>query len=267
MSVDWLQKYLRHPDLIVLDASIPKVVGNDTHSNKVQIPSSRFFDLKNKFSEINAPFPTTFPSENQFTEEARNLGINKNSLIVVYDEKGIYSSPRAWWLFKAFGFDNVAVLNGGLPAWEKSGYPTEKKQNSMVEKGNFEAQLQSKYMKFFDDVKKESKDHNHLIIDARSEDRFKSKVAEPREGLRSGTIPSSINLPFECLIDDDGLLKSEIELKQLFQSITEKNKAITFSCGSGITACVLALGAEISGYQNISVYDGSWTEWGSLSTL
>lgn len=264
VSVAWLETHLNHPNLVVLNATIPKVTGNNTSLNKKQIPSTRFFDLKNKFSEISAPFPTTFPSEKQFTSEAQNLGINKNSSIVVYDEKGIYSSPRVWWLFKAFGFNNVAVLDGGFPAWNKACLQTELKQNYRGEKGDFEASLQSHYMKFFEDLQKESQTKNHVIIDARSENRFKGLEAEPRAGLRSGHIPNSVNLPFENLINDQGLLKSETELKQLFKPLAETNQAITFSCGSGITACVLALGAELSGYNNLSVYDGSWTEWGSL---
>lgn len=265
VSVEWLHNHLNQPNLVLLNATIPKVIGNDLDLNNTQIPSARFFDLKNKFSDVSAPFPTTFPSEKQFTLEVQQLGIQKNSAIVVYDEKGIYSSPRAWWLFKSYGFNNVAVLNGGFPAWKKAGFQTEIKQDYHGENGNFEATIQPQYMKFFEDVKRESQDKNHLIIDARSEGRFQAIEAEPRVGLRSGHIPNSINLPFENLINEQGLLKSEVELKQLFQPIVESNQAITFSCGSGITACVLALGAKLAGCNNLSVYDGSWTEWGSLT--
>jgi thiosulfate/3-mercaptopyruvate sulfurtransferase len=266
VSVDWLQKHINHPNIIILDATIPKVTGTDNNSNESQIPSARFFDLKNKFSEASAPFPTTFPSEKQFESEAQALGINKNNTIVVYDDKGIYSSPRAWWLFKAFGYNKVAVLDGGFPAWKNAGFKTEAKQTYNGKKGDFQANIQPKYMKFFEDIKKETQCQNHLIIDARSENRFKSLEAEPRIGLRSGTILNSINLPFENLIDDKGLLKPQSELKKIFQPVAETNKALIFSCGSGITACVLALGAEVAGYNNLSVYDGSWTEWGSLTS-
>ncbi|HLV14802.1 MAG TPA: sulfurtransferase [Xanthomarina sp.] len=265
VSVSWLKEHLSHPNLVVLNATIPKVTGNDTNLKAIQIPSARFFDLKNKFSDVSAPFPSTFPSEEQFTREAQNLGINQNSTIVVYDEKGIYSSPRAWWLFRAFGFENIAVLDGGFPAWEKVGFETEIKGDQKLEKGNFEAKLQPVAMKFYKDIQNESQDKSHLIIDARSENRFNCLEGEPREGLRSGTIPNSVNLPFENLINEQGLFKSEAELKDLFKLLAKKEQAITFSCGSGITACVLALGAELAGYKNLSVYDGSWTEWGSLT--
>ncbi|TYA59047.1 sulfurtransferase [Formosa maritima] len=265
VSVVWLHKHLNHPNLLVLNTTIPKVTGNDSGLNENQIPTARFFDLKNKFSDVSAPFPTTFPSEKQFTKEAQAIGINKDSAIVVYDEKGIYSSPRVWWLFKAFGFNNVAVLDGGFPAWEKVGFQVEKKVESPIKKGNFEAKLLPQYMKFFKDIKRESQDSNHLIIDARSKSRFNGLEAEPRAGLRSGNIPNSVNLPFENLINDQGLFKSESQIKQLFQPLVQLNQSITFSCGSGITACVLALGAELAGYKNLSIYDGSWTEWGSLT--
>ncbi|MFH4965248.1 sulfurtransferase [Gaetbulibacter sp. M235] len=263
VSVEWLHSNLNSDNLIILDATIKKVVGGDDSKSEVQIPNIRFFDLKEAFSDASAPFPTTFPSEQQFTNSARILGINKDSAIVVYDDQGIYSSARVWWLFKAMGHENVAVLNGGLPDWINSGFETESKNEKKLSSGNFEAHYKPELMKYFDDVKKASSEKSHIIIDARSEARFKSLEAEPRKGLRSGTIPNSVNLPFEDLLDGNQLLSKEsIEAK--FIKLAKKEDTIIFSCGSGITACVLALGADISGYKNISVYDGSWTEWGSL---
>ncbi|MFC4722216.1 sulfurtransferase [Geojedonia litorea] len=264
VSVTWLEQHLDASNLVILDASIPKVTGDDTNdANEVQIPNARFFDLKNKFSDNSAPFPTTFPSLDQFQNEARKLGVYSNSAIVIYDDKGIYSSPRVWWLFKAFGHHNVAVLDGGLPAWTTAKYPVEAKHDSPTTKGDFTAKLQPNLMKFFDDVKKESVDAKHIIVDARSRGRFNGTEPEPRKGLRSGTIPNSKNLPFEELLNN-GIFKSEAELLNIFNTVAKTSDHITFSCGSGITACVLALGAELTGYNNISVYDGSWTEWGTL---
>jgi len=263
VSVEWLHNHLEATNLVVLDASIPKVTGGDTSINEVQIPKARFFDLKNKFSDVSAPFPTTFPSSEQFTKSAQELGIDTDSAIVIYDDKGIYSSPRAWWLFKAFGHDNVAVLDGGLPAWTKANYKVESKHAYKGERGNFKAKYRPQLMKFFEDVKKESLDKNHLIVDARSESRFKCLEPEPRAGLRMGTIPNSVNIPFEDLLRDNHFKNTEA-LKTVFNKMADYKDQITLSCGSGITACVLALGAEIAGYKNISVYDGSWTEWGTL---
>ncbi len=264
VSVEWLHSNLNAENLIILDASIKKVGGGDNDSkSELQIPKSRFFDLKETFSDVSATFPTTFPSEKQFTIGAQNLGINSDSAIVIYDDKGIYSSARAWWIFKAMGHNNVAVLNGGLPKWMDAGFGSEFKREYKLPLGNFNAYYNPEYIKFFDDVKQASLTKSHVIIDARSEARFKSLEAEPRAGLRSGTIPNSVNLPFEDLLEDYQLLSKDL-LENKFKSLTSKEEAIIFSCGSGITACVLALGAEVCGYKNISIYDGSWTEWGSL---
>jgi thiosulfate/3-mercaptopyruvate sulfurtransferase len=263
ISVEWLHSNLNAENLIILDASIKKVVGSDNSESDNQIPNTRFFDLKDAFSDTSAPFPTTFPSEAQFTKSAQTLGINNDSAIIVYDDKGIYSSARVWWLFKAMGHNNVAVLDGGLPEWINSGYETESKIKNNASLGNFQAHYKPELMMFFDDVKRASESKSHVIIDARSEDRFKRLVPEPRAGLRKGTIPNSVNLPFEDLLNGNVLISNE-DIKAKFETLASKEESLIFSCGSGITACVLALGAEISGYKNISVYDGSWTEWGSL---
>lgn len=260
VSVKWLHNNLEASNLVILDGTINKVFD----ASQIQIPNARFFDIKKKFSEANAPFPSTFPTQEQFQKEARALGINKNSVIVVYDDKGIYSSARVWWLFKAFGHHHVAVLNGGFPSWKKADYDIEFMKNYDDGLGDFEANYESEYMTFFDDMKHASKNKTCHIIDARSEGRFKSLMPEPRDGLRMGTIPNSVNVPFTDLLDD-GELKPKEDLEKVFNEQANKDDAIIFSCGSGITACVLALGANISGYKNISVYDGSWTEWGSLN--
>lgn len=261
VSVKWLKNHINEENLIVLDGTINKVFD----ALLEQIPNARFFDIKKKFSDVSNPFPSAFPSTEQFQNEARQLGINNTSAIVVYDDKGIYSSARVWWLFKAFGFTNIAVLNGGFPAWKNAGFNTETMQNYKGHSGNFVAKLQPHFMRFFNDIEKASKNETHKIIDARSTGRFNCIEPEPRAGLRMGTIPNSVNLPFSNLLTN-GILKSKKELAKAFYMVAEKDDPIIFSCGSGITACVLALGAEISGYKNISVYDGSWTEYGSLTT-
>ncbi|MDG1730434.1 MAG: sulfurtransferase [Algibacter sp.] len=261
VSVEWLHEHMNADNLIILDGTINKVFDKSSE----QIPNARLFDIKMKFSDVSNPFPSAFPSSKQFQKEARNLGINNDSAIVVYDDKGIYSSARVWWLFKAFGYKNVAVLNGGFPEWKKANYGSELMQNYNGNKGNFVANLQPNYMQFFDDIENASKNQTHKIIDARSSGRFNCTEPEPRAGLRMGTIPNSVNLPYTELLED-GVLKSKKDLAKAFYMVAEQDDPIIFSCGSGLTACVLALGAELSGYKNISVYDGSWTEYGSLTT-
>ena len=264
VSVAWLKDNLDLREIVILNASIPRPseLSGEGFQQKV-IPNTRFFDIKNNFSDASAPFPSTFPSLKQFTKQAQLLGINKDSVIIVYDDKGIYSSARAWWLFRTFGFHNVAVLDGGLPEWNKSDYKTEHFQPYKGKTGNFIGRLTKDRMIFFEDIQLASQDKSQIIMDARSEKRFKCLVDEPREGLRRGTIPNSINLPFEDLLDGY-CLKNQIELKQIFNILANPSDKLIFSCGSGITACILALSAEISGYKNISVYDGSWTEYGTL---
>lgn len=260
ISVNWLNNNADVSNLIVLDATINKVI----HDSSIRIPNARFFDIKQKFSDVSAPFPSTFPSKEQFQKEARALGINRDSIIVVYDDKGIYSSARAWWLFKTFGFNNVAVLEGGLPEWKVQNFKVENYQHETYTQGDFEAEYQPRLMTDFKGIKAFSNDSEALIIDARSEHRFKCLVDEPRAGLRRGTIPNSINLPYTLLLEGHKL-KSKVELSKIFNNLVEDKPKVVFSCGSGITACILALAATLCNYNNLIVYDGSWTEYGSLT--
>ncbi len=266
VSVDWLHDNLNASNLIVLDASMKKATDSDADLTTIQIPKARFLDIKNVFSNTDNPFPNTVPSEEQFTREAQKFGINNNSTIVVYDDKGIYSSARVWWLFKAFGHDNIAVLDGGFLEWFDANYQTEKKSKTTVTSGNFVAKYNSKYFKFFDDIQESINNDNDLILDARSSDRFNGLIDEPREGLRKGHIPNSKSLPYSTLLDENKLRFKE-DLNSIFDNFNVSDKNLIFSCGSGITACILALGADIAGFNNLSVYDGSWTEYGSLTNI
>ena len=233
---------------------------------RTQIKDARFFDLKMKFSDLTSEFPNTMQVPSEFSESARQLGINKNSAIVVYDDLGIYSSPRVWWMFKAMGHPNIAVLNGGLPEWEKKGMPVEKNKIYKGEHGDFTADYNPNLMSDYKDVLNSIKIKSTLVIDARSENRFNGTEPEPRVGLRSGHIPNSSNLPYTELIKNGKMIDRE-KLLENFSKFDAIQDRFVFTCGSGITACILALGAEIAGLQNNAVYDGSWTEWGSITEL
>lgn len=264
VSVSWLANNLEHKNIVVLDASIAQVsIDNDTELTDIQILTARFFDIKLNFSDPSGRFPNTLPSEEQFTREAQKIGIFKNSIVIVYDEKGFYSSARAWWLFKAMGHNKIAILDGGLPTWLKEGMKVEKKNAYSGERGDFVADYNPEFIKDFRQIEDSLKDKNAIIIDARSAERFTGIVPEPREGLRSGKIPGSVNLPYFKLLNGS-TFKSTRELETIFGEISQKKDALIFTCGSGITACILALGATIAGYDKLSVYDGSWTEYGSL---
>ena len=267
VSVDWLHRNFGNENLIILDCTIPKVtVKSVITEQKKQIIGTVFFDIKNVFSDDKAAFPNTILSPEKFEKEAQKIGINKDSTIVVYDNFGIYSSPRVWWMFQLMGFKNIAVLNGGLPMWKARKLPTENKLNNTLPIGSFKANYQSEKIKFTDDVLLAINNKAILIADARSKGRFLALEQEPRKDVKGGHIPNSVSLPFSEIIDK-GVLKPEEDLKVLFNNINPKNKFFIFSCGTGITASVLALGAELIGMKNYAVYDGSWTEWGSTKDL
>tara|TARA_B110000902_G_C14257129_1_gene568337 strand:+ start:87 stop:935 length:849 start_codon:yes stop_codon:yes gene_type:complete len=269
VSVDWLHSNLGNENLIILDCTIPKVTSQKKSLNtndKKQIKGAIFFDIKNVFSDKKSAFPNTILSSIDFEIKARDLGINKDSIIVAYDDLGIYSSPRVWWMFQLMGFKNIAVLDGGFPEWESKEYPIEKLQNHPSKKGNFTSNYQKNKIKLSNDVFSAIKDETILIADARSKGRFYATELEPRIEVKGGHIPNSVSIPYSEIVEN-GMLKSEEDLKIFFNTINPKKKEFIFSCGTGITASVLALGAEISGIRNYAVYDGSWTEWGSTVGL
>ena len=264
VSVDWLHEHIEAENLIVLDATISKVTDSSLGIDFGYIPKSQFFDIKMKFSDTSGKFPNTLPSIEQFQRETQKLGIDNNSAIVVYDLHGIYSSARAWWLFKYFGHNNVAVLDGGLPEWFNKGFNTVSNYETSQSQGNFIAKLKTSLITNFTGVKSFSSSNVALVFDARSRKRFSGETPEPRKGLRSGTLPNSVNLPYTELLDST-TLKSKEQLKQIFNNLINHQETLVFSCGTGITACNLALGATIAGYEDLVVYDGSWTEYGTLT--
>lgn len=267
VDVEWLENNFTAENLIILDATIKKVTTkNNKIDQKKQIVNAVFFDLKNVFLKKEANYPNTLPLEENFEKEVRKLGINKNSCIVVYDDLGMYSSPRVWWLFKTFGFNNIAVLNGGLPAWEKAGLITEKPKEREFFIGDFQANFQQDKVSYTEDVIEATTNNKKTILDARSKGRFEAKEPEPRADLRGGHIPTSYSLPF-TEVQNSSKMKSNDELKVLFAKKNSNDLPIIFTCGSGITACILALAADIAEIKNYTVYDGSWTEWASRLEL
>ena len=265
VSIDWLKNNLQDPNLIILDASQQVNQANvSPEFAGIQIEGARFFDIKNDFSDSSNPLPNTFPDPKAFAIAAQNLGINTTSKIVVYDSLGIYSSPRAWWLFQIMGHENVWVLDGGLPAWVKADFPIEKISPNTFTPGNFESNFNPSMVKNTADVLANIKSKTAVLIDARSNDRFLGLTPEPRAGLRSGHIPGAINIPYTDLVQNGYFLSKE-KLKAI---LPNQETALIFSCGSGITACIDYLAYEIIGSKNErSIYDGSWTEWGQSESL
>lgn len=270
VNVDWLSRHLGTENLRVLDASVPPVVPGYVSINNaesfVAIPGARRFDYDQKVCKPNSSLPHMMPSAELFEAEVQKLGINADNLIVVYDDVGIYASPRAWWMFRAMGHRRVAVLDGGLPAWVDAGLPTVEAVETTFPAGNFRANPAAELFCDFAVVLAALDDASCSIVDARSAGRFNGTAEEPRPGVRSGHMPNAKNLPFPELLDA-GVMKSTAELREIFSPLASVEQKLITSCGSGITACILTLAADLAGYDKLAVYDGSWAEWGGPGKL
>jgi thiosulfate/3-mercaptopyruvate sulfurtransferase len=266
VDVDWLFANLTHPNVKIVESKMKPVNASDNWVSGFKIPDAVQMDINADFSILDTDLPHMMPSQEYFTAAAQNSGINKDSVIVVYDQVGTYGSPRAWWMFKAMGHKNVFVLNGGFPAWKEAGLKTEKAEWPSVAKGNFEAKLNKDLLFESSDVLQIIDNSSFQIMDARSQGRFDGTAPEPRLGLRGGHIPGSVCLPFQE-VQDGIYMKTKEELKKVFEPFQLGNKNLVMSCGSGVTASVIALAAEIAGFENAAVYDGSWAEWGMPSDL
>ncbi|MEV7415895.1 sulfurtransferase [Streptomyces sp. NPDC089919] len=246
------------PGLVVLDASVGAHRDAGRH-----IPGARPFDIDGALSDHTGPLPHTMPGAEAFTEAVRALGVDDHSTVVVYDAAGIYSSARARWMFKAMGFDNVAVLDGGLPAWEAAGLPVEPgPPGPAPRRGGFTARPRPGLLVGAAEVAAALAEPGAAVLDARTRGRFAGTEPEPRPGLRAGHMPGARSLPFGELQDPDGRMLPAPRLREAIEAAAGPSERLYFSCGSGVTACVLALAAELAGYDDLSVYDGSWGEWG-----
>jgi thiosulfate/3-mercaptopyruvate sulfurtransferase len=275
VNCQWLNQHLNDDNLVVLDASMAKVVGKEAinYEQFVCIPGAKACDLERAFHLTGACQPHTMPSAEQFESQLTKLAINKNTTVVIYDNQGIYSAPRAWWMFKLMGFKQVYLLDGGLPAWLAQQLPTAHQyqltpnNNDIDDKVIFNASKRPSAVLGSLDVLAAIDDSGSVTIDVRAKERFLGLVAEPRAGVRSGHIPKAINLPFAKMLSGHGF-KTKEQLSKLFNDYNiSPDKQLIFSCGSGITACIVLLGAYICGYDRLSLYDGSWSEWGSNPDL
>jgi thiosulfate/3-mercaptopyruvate sulfurtransferase len=270
VSIQWLADHLDAENLVILNASMKPVTpagSNDSLEETSCIPGARRFDFDNEIRDKNTDLPHMMPSAEFFTDEMQKLGINKDSAIVVYDYAGIFSSPRAWWMFHAMGHDQVAVLDGGLPAWEKAGYPCgTRSATSATHRGDFVARPLDGLFCDSAHVLQALSDPRYAVLDARSAGRFKGIEPEPRAGLRSGHMSNALNLPYTETLQD-GFMLPAANLEPVFSKLVNKERNLIFSCGSGVTACITALAAELAGYPKITVYDGSWSEWGLPGNL
>lgn len=266
VDVQWLQAALGTPDLVVLDASwYMPADARDSEADFLagHISGARRFDFDRDIADTTSSLPHTLPTVALFQQKMRALGINQSSRVVIYDTAGIFAAPRAWWMFKVMGHETVAVLDGGLPAWRAAGGQLATGLATAVAPGDFVAHLN--HRRLADAAFVLAGLRQYTIMDARGAARFEGSQPEPRQGLRSGHIPGALNLPFGEILQA-GHFREAVEMRGVFDKAgIDGKKPIIASCGSGVTASILALGAEIAGLGPVAVYDGSWSEWGQES--
>ncbi|WP_299143675.1 3-mercaptopyruvate sulfurtransferase [uncultured Tateyamaria sp.] len=269
VSTDWLAAHLKDPDLRILDASM-YLPGSDRDAraeyDAAHIPGARFFDI-DEISDLRSDLPHMAPPPEKFMSRMRAMGVGDGHQIVVYDGAGLFSAARVWWLFRLMGHRDVAVLDGGFPKWQADGHPVED-MPPVIKDRHLTARFQNHLVRDVTQVSQASKLGSTQIVDARAPGRFRGDAPEPREGLRAGHIPGARNVHYETLLNDDKTMKSPADTRAIFDAAgVDLNKPIITSCGSGVTAAILALALERMGHDQWSLYDGSWTEWGMFPTV
>jgi thiosulfate/3-mercaptopyruvate sulfurtransferase len=266
VSCAWLAERLEAPDIRVVDATW--FLPTDPRSAKAlyaesRIPGAVFFDIDD-IADHDTGLPHMLPRPEHFASRMRKLGIGDGSRVIVYDRQGIFSSARVWWTFRVMGHDDVAVLDGGFPAWERGGYPIEEGTPQPPKERHFTARLRTDLVRDLSDMQRLVASGITPMFDARPGPRFRGEAPEPRAGLKSGHMPGAKSIPSGSLIDEHGMLRSREELERIFRDAdADTTRPAVCSCGSGITAAVIALALARLGRWDAAVYDGSWAEWGA----
>jgi thiosulfate/3-mercaptopyruvate sulfurtransferase len=264
VSTDWLATRLGDADLAIVDASWYLPIQNRNAAREylaAHIPGAVFFDI-DAVADTASHLPHMLPSEAAFAEAVGAMGVAETMDIVVYDGAGLFSAPRVWWTFRAFGARHVFVLDGGFPAWKAEGRPVE---SGEVRKAaaRFRAKLDRGAVYDADAVAAALRTGSAQVVDARPSDRFRGEAPEPRPGVRSGHMPGARNVPFADLTDNGRLAPPEKLANAFAAAGVDLDRPVVTSCGSGVSAAVLALALETLGKPAAGLYDGSWTEWGS----
>ena len=265
VSTDWLRKNFINKNIKILDCSwhMPTTQrSGKLEFEQTHIPGSIFFDI-DEFSDKNSEFPHTILPGDIFSEMISNLGISNQDHIVVYDSLGIFSSPRVWWMFQYFGHKEVSILDGGLVKWLKEKKEIETGKGKKYPKTNFKVAENKSMLKIYDDIKNNIINNQFQVIDARSKGRFLGTDPEPRANLKSGSIQNSINLPWnECIDPETKCFLDKSLLEKKFKALKIKlDQPVVFSCGSGVSACVIGKAFNIVNNNEPIIYDGSWSEW------
>lgn len=267
VTTDWLAERLSAPDIRVVDASwyLPGM-GRDgkAEHTEAHIPGAVYFDI-DAISDTATDLPHMLPDPAKFSASVRALGLGDGNRIVVYDGLGVFSAARVWWMFRYFGHNDVSVLDGGFAKWRAEGRPVEAATPSTSRERHFTARVQAPLLRDLAQVRRASETGSEQILDARPADRFRGAAPEPRPSLHAGHIPGSANLPFTELIDPDTreLLDAD-SLRTRFEAAgIDLSRPVVTTCGSGVSASALALALHLLGHDDVSVYDGSWAEWGN----
>ena len=267
VSTAWLAEHLEAPDVRIVDASwfMPGSERDPRAEHAAaHIPGAVFFDI-DEIADLDNPLPHMLPSPVKFSARVRKLGLGDGARIVVYDSSGVLGAARVWWTFRAMGHEDVVVLDGGLPRWLAEGRPVDDRLPLHGER-HFTARLSSDLVCDLAQMRRNVDGGRFQIVDARPAGRFTGETPEPRAGLRSGHMPGAHNVPVTTLFQTDGLMKPAGELAAVFEAAgVDLKRPIVTTCGSGITASVLALALARIGRTRTPVYDGSWTEWGGLA--
>jgi len=263
VSVDWLRRHLAEPDVCVLDASwhLPGS-GRDAREEyrRGHIPGAAFLDI-DRVADSASPLPHMLPGAEAFAAEVEALGVDGDSRVVIYDTHGLFGAARGWWMFRVFGHERVAVLDGGLAAWQAQDLPLETGTPAAGAGGTLPPRFRPELVRTLEQVRSALGDDAEQIVDARPSGRFRGDQPEPRPGLRPGHIPGSVNVPFDRMIDPSThRLRPPDELRRLFEALD--SRPVVCSCGTGVSACALAFGLHRLGRDEVAVYDGSWAEWG-----
>lgn len=269
VAADWLAEHIDDPEIQIIDARMAPPGQEDRDLNAEylagHVPGAVFFDIE-ALSDHTSPLPHMMPRPEAFAVAMRELGVNSDRHLVVYDEGNLFSAPRAWWMLRTFGVEKVSILAGGLEGWRRDELPLEQSLPELPE-GDFDGRFDPLVIKRLTDVLLVSHEGSAQIVDARPAGRFNGLVAEPRAGLRSGHIPGALNVPWTELVIN-GELKTVDELNEIFaRQGVDFERPIIASCGSGVTASVVVLALTTLGVNGVCLYDGSWSEWGARTDL